>query len=390
MRAHRRRGLVGAAALLLLLSPVASVPAAAQDVYPRANDARRLADESVATQARFFITFGEQAPARWVAEHNAELAANPATSPIAAPDVGSGATPIAFQAFEHGFMLWRKDNDQITVGYADILTKTKSRCQETYRDTYRTQPYTAPVTPAGISVNLGFGWLLTNDSQLAQRLGAPTSEEVSRVTEIHARPGEPILELRLDQPIPDQPNPLVLALGDEPGLTYCFPRGNENRSVLNTWVALQRFEHGQMRWRQDRPERIEVVHFDTDLAPEVACVDILRDTWAPGEALAFGDLALSGRQLPERGFGKIWLTIDYVRESLGDPVDVETGGFAEITFERFKHPRRGPILVRRTQVKLPSGRTVTDRTFFPGGGDPQREDRLTQGCQKILIPHAPA
>ena len=389
MRPSRDTAARTLAVCLVLLGAVESRPVWAQDVEPQATDARRLADESIPTQARFFKAFGEGAPARWVAEHNAELAAGAAAVavPTGGSDLPPGVTPIAFQSFQHGFMLWRKDNDQITVGYADILTKTGSACQETYRDTYRGQTYTEPVSNTGATVRLGFGWLLTNDTQMAQRLGPATSDEVSRVADIHARASAPVLELQLDTAIAGEPNPLVIGVSDEPGLTYCFARGNEDRAALNTWVALQRFQHGVMKWRQDRPERIEVVHFDTELAPELACVDILRDTWSPGENLDFGDLATPGRRLPERGFGKIWLTVDYIRNSLGDPVEMETGGFARITFEKYAHPKRGPILVRRTTVTLPDGRPVSDRTFFPGGGDPQREDRLSQGCERILIPH---
>lgn len=300
-------------------------------------------------------------------------------------------TPIAYQAFQHGFMLWRGDNGQMTVAYSDIPTKTGAPCQEVYRDTYQGQAYEIPPAPPGLGVpTMGFGYLYSRDNQLAQRLGYATADEQSRVAEIRgltAPGGERLLELRLSDPITGAPNPLRLALTDEPGLTYCFARRSENRAALNTWVALQRFQYGYMQWRQDRPDRIEVIHQDTEYAPELNCVDVFLDAWKPGEALSYGDTAVPGRRLPERGFGRIWLDNAYVRDSLGYPIEAETGGFAELTYEPFQHPRRGEILVRRGAVYLPGGEEVRRRTFFPGGADADRESRVGQGCQRILIPH---
>jgi hypothetical protein len=297
-------------------------------------------------------------------------------------------TPVAFQAFQRGFMLWRQDNGQITVAFSEIPTKTGAPCQEVYRDTFQEQPY-----ETGLGVpTLGFGWIYANDQQMARRLGYTTADEVSRVAEVRtiARPdGDPTIELRLSEPIPGAPNPLVIAYTDEPGLSYCFARGSENRAALNTWIALQRFEHGFMAWRQDRPDRVEVVHYDTDLAPELWCGDRFPDTWRPGEVLSYGDLAVPGRRLPDRGFGKVWLENAYVRESLGYPIEAETGGFAEVTFEPFQHPRRGQVIIRRTVVQLPAAPEFRWRTFFEGATNLERETRLTRACSRILIPHQP-
>jgi hypothetical protein len=300
-------------------------------------------------------------------------------------------TSIAFQPFQHGFMLWRQDTGQITVAYADILTKTGAACQELYRDTYTDQAYDIPPAPAGLGVpTMGFGWLYASDSQLARRLGYATGDEVSRVAEIRtstAADGAVSLQLRLSEPVAGQPNPLTVGQSDEPGLTYCFARAGENRSALNTWVAIQRFQHGYMQWRQDRPDRIDVIHYDTEFAPELSCLDIFSDAWTPGATLSYGDLAVPGRRLPERGFGKIWVDNAYVRDSLGYPTEAERGGFAEITFEPFQHPRRGQLLVRQTVIQLASGNPFRQRATFSGSGDPERENRVSQGCSRILIPH---
>lgn len=302
-------------------------------------------------------------------------------------------TPIAFQSFERGFMLWREDNDRITVAFDTILTKSGAPCQEIYRDTYQGQVYEIPSAPSGLTVpQLGFGWLYANDPQLAVRLGYATADEVSRVAEIRMRTtatGEQVSELLLSEPIGSLPNPLTIAQTDEPGLTYCFARGNENRSALNAWVAVQSFEYGYMLWRQDRPDRIDVVHHDTDFAPELSCLDIFADTWRPGETLVYGDAAVPGRRLPERGFGKVWVDNGYVRQSLGYPIEAESGGFAEVTFERFEHPRRGDLLVRRTVFGLPGGEEFRERATISGGGGREQENVPNQGCSRILIPHAP-
>src|SRR5207302_3435279 len=118
------------------------------------------------------------------------------------------------------------------------------------------------------------------------------------------------------------------------------------------------FEHGFMAWRQDLPNRVEVAHDDTELAPEIGCLDRFVDTWRPGQELAYGSLALPDQFLPERGFGKVWLENPYVQQSLGYPVELETGGFAELSYKTFHHPRRGDLLVRTSVIHLASGKDV--------------------------------
>src|SRR5579884_4373914 len=164
-------------------------------------------------------------------------------------------TPIALEPFEHGFMLWRKDNGQITVAYTDIKTKVGDACQETYQATCTDQSYTPPTPPAGQSVpQMGFGWLYASDPALASHLGYALSDEVSVVAQNTSRTNSAGLEVQdyqLSSAVAAVPNPLTLSFTDQPGLTYCFPRGSENNAVLNTWVAMQRFDHGYMLWRQD-------------------------------------------------------------------------------------------------------------------------------------------
>src|SRR5436190_584483 len=91
-----------------------------------------------------------------------------AESPSQTNDPEVIVTPIAFQSFEHGAMLWRKDTGQISVVYTTLRTKTGAPCQELYRDTYSGQPYTLPAAPNGrFSPVQGFGWLYAQDPQLA-------------------------------------------------------------------------------------------------------------------------------------------------------------------------------------------------------------------------------
>lgn len=314
----------------------------------------------------------------------------PPASALQAPDPVQ--TPIAFQPFEHGFMLWRQDQDKIVVVFTDIKTKTGAACQETYRDTFDGQAYEIPAAPPGLTVpTLGFGWLYKNDAELAKRLGYAKSEEVSRVADIRVTAGAEggqVTEITPTEAIEGQPETFKLGGTDEPGLTYCFARHQENRAALNTWVARQQFEHGYMLWRQDRPDRIEVIHDDTEYAPELRCVDTFMDAWKPGMELSYGDLAVPGKRLPTKGFGKIWLENEYVRQSLGYPTQEEDGGFVSVTFEPFQHPTKGSIQIRQLTGTLSSGRPVSSRTFFYGATSAEQADgRLNTGCQRILIPH---
>lgn len=299
-------------------------------------------------------------------------------------------TTIAFQPFQHGYMLWREDEDKITVVYADIATKTGAPCQEVYRDTWDDREYTIPAPPPGLLVPVrGFGWLYKADLQLARRLGYATAEETGRTAEVRtsSADGTLVTEVTPWEPLPGQPASLRLAGSDEPGLTYCFPRRSENRDAINTWVARQLFEHGAMVWRQDMPDRVEIWHYDTQLAPEISCGDTLADTWKPGMYLTYGELAVPGKRLPSRGFGNAWLEHEYIRRSLGYPVSDEQGGFAELTYEPFQHPTRGHLLIRNMTAHLADGQAWTSRVTIPNAATPASDRILSTACERILIPH---
>ena len=96
-RMHRILPAVGA---LLLLS-MWSVPVAAQEALPPplAQDARSLSDESASTQALFTAVWGDQAPARWIEEHDLDLAGGqvPTGARIGVVYQGVSSVPLIHQ-----------------------------------------------------------------------------------------------------------------------------------------------------------------------------------------------------------------------------------------------------------------------------------------------------
>lgn len=82
-----RPWVAGLGAVVVMMLPLAGVRAMQGGQPPRAMDGRSLYDESPATQAMFITVWGEEAPERWVLEHNQELArvAPPAPPEVAMP-----------------------------------------------------------------------------------------------------------------------------------------------------------------------------------------------------------------------------------------------------------------------------------------------------------------
>ncbi len=75
------RWLAGVAVAIVLMPTLASTALMQGEPAPRASDGHSLSDQSAETQASFIAVWGDQAGARWVAEHNAELARIAAQSP---------------------------------------------------------------------------------------------------------------------------------------------------------------------------------------------------------------------------------------------------------------------------------------------------------------------
>ena len=99
-----------------LLFGMWSVPVAAQEALPPplAQDARSLSDESASTQALFTAVCGDQAPARWIEEHDLDLAGgNVPAGPRIAVVYQGVPTAINIRNYLAGFIRGLRD-----AGYA--------------------------------------------------------------------------------------------------------------------------------------------------------------------------------------------------------------------------------------------------------------------------------
>lgn len=105
-----------------------------------------------------------------------------------------------------------------------------------------------------------------------------------------------------------------------------------------SWMAWQRFERGQMFWREDN-DRIAVLY-------STGSWTLYRDIWVEGEP-EYSCLDVAPGQCPptpKRGFGKIWCTYAVVRQGLGWALECERGFHG--TVQDFD---RGTILQTDTQ-----------------------------------------
>ncbi len=77
----------------------------------------------------------------------------------------------AWQPFEHGYMLWRSDTNQVTVFYDDGT-------QQTLPDQWNEQAYTVGAPPPGrVAPVRGFGWVWVTRPEVRSRLGWGLVEE---------------------------------------------------------------------------------------------------------------------------------------------------------------------------------------------------------------------
>ncbi len=98
------------------------------------------------------------------------------------------------------------------------------------------------------------------------------------------------------------------------------------QTVLNTWAALQRFEHGAMVWFQEGGLTYILVDDGSLFKPYDVAVDT-GDSYLPGLA---PDLAApAGRVIPKGGFEKFWRGrvpgYDWVQPQLGWALSDEIG-----------------------------------------------------------------
>ena len=84
-------------------------------------------------------------------------------------------TVVSELSFDNGFMLWRKDVEQITVTYSRIPDGSEA-CQETFDDVWRGKPFNRDVT---WPIN-GLGYLYAVNPEVRGALGAPRGVEQAR------------------------------------------------------------------------------------------------------------------------------------------------------------------------------------------------------------------
>jgi hypothetical protein len=126
-------------------------------------------------------------------------------------------------------------------------------------------------------------------------------------------------------------------------------------------AVFQRFERGQMIWRQDR--RLVYVHYDNE------SWQVFEDTWQEGEPSSDPSLTPPpGLRQPEGRLGKLWRTQSYVQEALGWATSEEIA--FEGVFQPFEHgqliaqpPSRVYALLEDLRLRLLS---TSDRSEASG------------------------
>jgi len=104
--------------------------------------------------------------------------------------------------------------------------------------------------------------------------------------------------------------------------------GCPTTGAVITSAVFQRFEYGQMIWREDR--RLIYVRYDD------GGWEVVEDTWQEGDAPVDPNLTPPpGLRQPERRLGKAWRTYPYIRERLGWATSEEIS--FEGVFQSFEH-----------------------------------------------------
>jgi hypothetical protein len=68
-------------------------------------------------------------------------------------------------------------------------------------------------------------------------------------------------------------------------------------------------------------------------------------------------------------------------------VSDEIGAFATVSYERFRHPTRGSIMVCTMKLKSADARSIAIHDTCPERLSSDHGPLESQGCGKILIPH---
>jgi hypothetical protein len=127
-------------------------------------------------------------------------------------------------------------------------------------------------------------------------------------------------------PLPGDTGCPDLFFFQEPGAVYQFAGGPYNTSIFDvcptsetqtTGAAFQMFENGFMVWREDL-DQIFVMTYDGSLT-------IRQNDYTEGETLNFNETPPDGREVPARGFGKLWINDAGIRSQLGWATAAERG-----------------------------------------------------------------
>jgi hypothetical protein len=124
------------------------------------------------------------------------------------------------------------------------------------------------------------------------------------------------------------------------------------------WAAYERFERGQMIWREDVRE-ITVLYDD-------GSYESYKDSWQEGDPVDVPGSPPPGRFAPVRGFGHLYADQSHVRERLGWATTTEVG----YTMTVETHPGgSGLYRVSGSYFTLPDGRVISlypfSSTWYP-------------------------
>lgn len=219
-----------------------------------------------------------------------------------------------------------------------------------------------------------------------ERFGAPISEPVfeqigNRTYEVqyferrrleyhpeqHGTPYEVLLGL-LGRDIYQLTLPVCMPLGDtalnHAAVHYQGSLGCPS-DLRYTRIVYQSFEGGEMIWvpeTADTPAKIYAIFSQSQSGTQGWAQFV--DTYREGEPVGGSDVPPTGRDAPQRGFGKIWWNTPVLRQRLGWAYSIEQE--AQATLLVYPQPDR--LLMKRStgtlDVFLPSGE-YTQAPFVP-------------------------
>ena len=248
------------------------------------------------------------------------------------PAQGNQSVQASYQAFEHGFMIWRADTGEITVYFGSNgggVSVFPSVSYGGLPDNVINNPPLGYFSPI-----LGFGKVWGNFSNVRNQLGWGTTFELSysMLITIDGTPGgfkfivpsgRSYVWVLNDRnrtwaytTAPDLNGAALPAVAQAVVLPTTQPSTSTPETAINTNVAYETFENGFMIWRADTgevwvfPKHLDVSYFgqsDYQNLPDNPVTD------TPPEA----------RLAPINGFGRVWGNIAQVRNALGWALDGE-------------------------------------------------------------------